>query len=316
MVLTFGTGICTGSYGLPVLGLMPFGCVACVGSGSCLSVTPGERSALKDLTGVTAKYDRALEQTEALHKEILTLGKEPHPFGCLAEEDKKAGRYVFSFRPRWFPDPRLKWGAVAGEIVHDHRSALDQLVCRLVEPPAEVGREHHFPVCKEEPPKGFEAFATRAPWRDKRGNLRNGPLYGVNPKAVAVIEHYQPYNGGGGAVLGRLHDLWNLDKHQALIPTTLIFPAATAHVENVEIIDRKEWVDGDTYVVEILVVTPVPPNASVDVEPHSPTDVLLPDDAEGMTPLIDLLTGFASAMIEFIAAIEQARNGPPGVLRE
>ena len=171
--------------------------------------------------------------------------------------------------PAWQPGRVLRWGAIIGEIVHDFRSALDNLVWQLVilnggHPDA----SHSFPIREEEPSKGF-AVEMRREWMDKSGRARHGPLLGVSDEALAIIEACQPYKREDGIVLIRLHALWNIDKHRHLAPVHVEAPPARLVPENVTVLSRDDRLKGGTYTLEVT----VPPGTHVDVEPQQPTDI-------------------------------------------
>jgi len=250
-----------------------------------------------DLYGVWAKYQRGMEQLTALHKEVLAFGKKPHPYTIFSQVNEEGTHYVFALKPAWPTDLHDRWGAIIGEIVHDFRSALDQLVCEFVRlNGGEPGKMHTFPICGEEPSKGFEVEMRRQ-WTDRRGRPRHGPLFGVSEDAVALIESCQPYKGPNGARLRQLHDLWNTDKHETLIPTILWGPAPEIKLTNVILIAQPPGrFEGDTYVMEVLVAAESVegPDPHVDVEPHAPIDIALSD---GRAPVIEVLRDAAKVVL-------------------
>lgn len=249
-----------------------------------------EASPTGNLHGVWAKWERALEQLEALSKDVLALGKDPHAYTITSHENADEGKYIYRFQPAW-PSQRIRrWGAIIGEIVHDLRSGLDQLVTQFVllndGTPSE---DHFFPIWTKEPENGFAERAC-GQWTDRRKRLRHGPLFGVSDDALAFIEGCQPYKGADWARLRQLHDLWNTDKHRTLIPTMLMFNAATLKLRNAVQTARVDYFEGDTYVVEFTVLagTP-PPDPQVDVEPHAPTDIAFSDGSrEGFAVIEEL----------------------------
>ena len=95
--------------------------------------------------------------------------------------------------------------AVAGDVVHNLRSALDHLAYQLVlvgSPDVEPSRRVEFPIAKDA--ATYEA--------DKRQKVK-----GMRADAVRSIDALQPYKGVcNGDALWRIHDLDNIDKHRAL----------------------------------------------------------------------------------------------------
>ncbi|MFZ2049487.1 MAG: hypothetical protein WAU69_00990 [Solirubrobacteraceae bacterium] len=252
---------------------------------------------MADLYGVWAKYQRGMEQLTALNKEVLVFGKKPHPYTIFSQVNDEGTHYVFALKPAWPADLHDRWGAIIGEIVHDFRSALDQLVCEFVRlNGGEPRRSHSFPICGKEPSQGFGVHMRRE-WTDSRGKVRYGPLFGVSDSAVALIESCQPYKGPNGKRLRQLHDLWNLDKHQTLIPTILWGRAPETKLTNAVILAQPPGrFEGDTYVMEVFVApeSTEGPHPHVDVEPHAPIDIALSD---GREPVIEVLRDVAKVVL-------------------
>lgn len=175
-------------------------------------------------------------------------------------------------------------------------------------------RDHTFPLRADEPNDGFAQWAVRQ-WTDK-GKDRHGPLFGVNDEARALIERCQPYQGGPWIRLRHLHDMWNTDKHQTLIPTMLMFQAATLKLTNALIQDRVDHFEGDTYVVEFTVAKgSPPPEPQVDVEPHAPTDIAFREGAQEGLAVIEKLRQIGKVLLVglLIPASEiPAGTGVPG----
>jgi len=250
-----------------------------------------------DLYGVWAKYERAFEQLKALHEEVLAFGKQPHPYTVHGHAKDEGTHYVFALKPNWPTNLQDRWGAITGEIVHDLRSALEQLVWQLVLlNGGEPRKSHSFPLRREEPPEGF-AVEMRRERTDRRGRMIHGPLFGVSDDATALIESCQPYKGAHGVRLRQLHDLWNTDKHETLIPTTLWGPAPEIKLTNAILIASPPGsFHDDTYVMEVLVAAESAegPNPHVEVEPHAPIDIALSD---GREPVIEVLRDAAKVVL-------------------
>jgi hypothetical protein len=219
---------------------------------------------IANLAGVWAKWQRAVEQMETLDKEVAAFCEDPNPYGMLATVDREQGRYRFEIRPRWQAGIPLRWGAIIGEIVHDFRSALDQLVWQLVLLNGQQpDKRHYFPILKEEPEDGFVTAMRRT------GGGRRGALRGTSDEAIAVIEAAQPYNRADGVLLLRLHRFWNLDKHQLLLPVHFMTPRPRLIPENIDVLKREDRLENDVYIVQVQ----THPGTRVDIEPQPPTDI-------------------------------------------
>lgn len=160
---------------------------------------------------VQVKVKRAEKHLHDLAAEVLSLedttiltpdpntGIAPHPMAMLAPNNFQKV-------------PTLSFDVVtmAGDIVHNLRSALDHLAQQLVAvgmacapiiplTPIEL-RQIEFPIA--ETVEKYEA--------DKARKIK-----GMLPEAIEVIDRLKPYKGGNDA-LWRIHELDNIDKHRAL----------------------------------------------------------------------------------------------------
>lgn len=111
------------------------------------------------------------------------------------------------------PPNHLWWGAIVGDIAHNLRSALDQLVWQLVlltgrQAP---GSKHQFPIALRE-------VDYLGPAGTQRG-MRNRMLAGIDDEHLAVIDRVQPFRMGDSAEahsLAHLQWLSNVDKHRVI----------------------------------------------------------------------------------------------------
>ena len=166
------------------------------------------------LDGVWAKLERADDHLNVLGMKWQEfLGSDPCPYGFPVEEDAEGLRYTIRVKVHAEPPPLLS--AVVGDILHNYRSALDQLAWQLViAAGGKPSGNTAFPICD-----------TESDWRRKteyrrRANDRAGPLSGIPPGSEiwAFIEDAQPYKRGPTAEhLSTLRLLSNRDKHRALL---------------------------------------------------------------------------------------------------
>lgn len=95
-----------------------------------------------------------------------------------------------------------RWAVIAGEVVHQLRSALDHLACQLVEANhGSVTNKTAFPIFDS--PNECEARI-------------EGILKGASVEAISFIKALKPYKGGN-QMLFALHRLDITDKHRLLI---------------------------------------------------------------------------------------------------
>jgi hypothetical protein len=130
------------------------------------------------LLGVRLKLDRTVEHLDMLEAEMRAYSeREPYGVGDLVREDD-----CFVLRLKVHEEPDQRWGVIAGEILHNLRSALDNLIWQLVLLNGRTpGRHNQFPICIEPP---------------KPGAL-GGVLRGVYADHRVLIEDLQPYRGSG-----------------------------------------------------------------------------------------------------------------------
>jgi len=169
------------------------------------------------LDEIRAKLDRAEEHLDALDERIPEWLSAEKPHGFSRHEDEGQRLYVFSFHEL---KPFPPWVAIiAGETVHQMRSALDHLVARTIEHQGgQVTTASGFPVIHTQ-----RQWETRVAQRGKWWQLwrkEGGPLKGIDPAshAWALIQDAQPYHRGkqaGSHPLYVLNDLWNRDKHRS-----------------------------------------------------------------------------------------------------
>lgn len=165
--------------------------------------------------GVWAKLERANEHLAVMQANWDAFGQsKPHGFPVHVHHDATYYEIWMEVRTQ----PCIGFSILAGEIIHQLRSALDHLVWIL------VGR------CGNKPPgkhTGFPIYSAERDWlRDveRRSPKRRGfsPLHGLDPRSDewALVKRYQPYNRGHCAdALDTLNQFWNADKHRTLYTT-------------------------------------------------------------------------------------------------
>lgn len=168
------------------------------------------------LEGVDLRLERANEHLDALGDEI-TRFLDPEgpnkPYGSVLKKDEKTGKRFLCASVRRPPPPHLS--LLIGDFLHNVRSALDHLAWKLGGDPPPNEKASEFPI-----------FWSRDLFRSNpRGRSGYEKICGVEPRAQAVIEDMQPFNGGDDP---KLHPLWTLhalsteDKHRLPVVTGLI----------------------------------------------------------------------------------------------
>lgn len=153
------------------------------------------------LSGPKVKLSRAkghLKEFEQIARDYFDTYED------ISHSDAETGERVVMVRVREKPPDELS--VIVGDIVHNLRSALDQLICGLVRAnQKQVSYGNGFPISSSK--KKFDS--------NKVGKLRN-----VTPKAHRFIDRLKPYLGGSD-LLWLLAELDNLDKHNEIVPVAM-----------------------------------------------------------------------------------------------
>jgi hypothetical protein len=168
------------------------------------------------LDGVWAKIDRARDNLHTLD-EATQRFLHRNPYRIVPEPEVQPGHYVIRVQAERTP---LALPTIVGDVIHDLRSALDNLVWQLViANGCDPGRHNQFPIYMK------EAQFVDAVGRWKKAKRRAGPLAGVAPHAWAEIYRLQPYRRAKPkfTALATLARLSNIDKHRGLLASAM-FP--------------------------------------------------------------------------------------------
>lgn len=135
------------------------------------------------------------------------------PYTLDRETEPKTGYYHFSVTNMQAPPPEV--GLIAGDAIHNLRSALDHLACQLVLANGNLpSRQTCFPIFDSE--SKYQTMDTRK-------------VQGMSPAAISAIDAAKPYKDGNNA-LYTLHELDIADKHHALLTTLVSVTQATINV--------------------------------------------------------------------------------------
>lgn len=148
---------------------------------------------------------------------------ETKPHRVTPNDDLQSGQHVLKVS-RIDPVP-FEVLLIAGDMLHNLRSALDHLIWQLVLANGQTPtKATAFPICDS----AARYNADRA-----------GKVKGVSPDAVKVLDSIEPYQGGKGHQLWVLHQLDITDKHRLLFTTeTIQGPVDFAPVLGTEFTER------------------------------------------------------------------------------
>jgi hypothetical protein len=157
-----------------------------------------------DIEPIRVRLRRVEEQIRLLEADYGHFAHKLDDYGLNVESNDDDTEHVERIQMDWsIPE----WWAVGiGEIVHNLRSSLDNLVWQLVIANGHApGNQHEFLIAEEEA------------WYDRRSPAK---LLNVPEAALAVIQHVQPFKVPRelqrGHPLWIVHNLSRIDKHHLL----------------------------------------------------------------------------------------------------
>lgn len=186
---------------------------------------------------IDLRLDRAGEHLRRLDQ-LVTEYEVSVPYTVSHTIENKSEEHVYQLTFTTDPDERI--AVIAGDFLHNLRSALNYLMVGLV--PASRKRKTQYPLFNKDP---FlrDPITRRYVERDPQGRrLWRQYTTGVDPKALAVIEEFQPYAMGNrpGKVnmLAALNNLSNADKHYQLstVPQGLEDPMRTVWLNGTPVV--------------------------------------------------------------------------------
>lgn len=153
---------------------------------------------MSNLIGCYAKLDRALDQITRFGHDLVEF--ESKSYKVLRVDDEQDGLIAYKFDQ--VEEPPILLSIIAGEILHNLRSALDHLVCRIVDLQGQHDKQA-FPICQDQ---------------QKFNKIRRSALKDVPSHLVTQIESLQPFNSSNPIVhpLTSLVNLSNADKHRII----------------------------------------------------------------------------------------------------
>lgn len=172
------------------------------------------------LRTIQLKIERAITHIDELAVACKRfIDADPYTLGRVI--DPKTGYYGFTVND--LKPPPLEIGLIAGDVIHNLRSALDHLAYQLVLANGQVPSRHTcFPIFED---------AARFKAMDPR------KVKGMSQGAIEAIEAARPYKGGNEP-LWIVHELDIADKHHALLATLVSVTQITIDV-NVGLRDFK-----------------------------------------------------------------------------
>lgn len=156
---------------------------------------------MTDQASIQAKFARARTHLESLSGSVQVYAKSD-PIAAQEEEDIATGDLVYRVRYRLEP-PTHEWSLLAGDAIHNARSALDHLAWALViRDGGQPTSRTQFPIAEDDV-KGRRA-------------INGDNLHGVAKETREIVRSMKPWQGGDDK-LWQLHRLDIVDKHRLLL---------------------------------------------------------------------------------------------------
>ncbi len=159
------------------------------------------------------RLQRVDEHIAALENRIQAFIEDRETYAESVQQDSETGEIVVFIEALHEP-PITEWGVLIGDVVHNLRSTLDNLVwdlsvdCKGPAPPDPIPRRNPW------------RSVTFPIWVDGTGWPADGPkqLGFVDPLLIPIFHDAQPFNTGQHAAdrepLAQLDELANIDKHR------------------------------------------------------------------------------------------------------
>jgi hypothetical protein len=155
---------------------------------------------------IGVKIERANKHFDELEAAAQSLGEATFKLISL-DHKPETGKPFLNIRPLNIYPPEIP--AIAGDIAHNLRSALDHLAFHLVhvgvgfgETPPKTWADIQFPI--------FNSLNSYEAGKGRR-------IQGARREAIEAIDRLKPYKGGNHA-LWLLRNLDNTDKHSFILP--------------------------------------------------------------------------------------------------
>ncbi len=146
------------------------------------------------------KVERAKHHFRDLERELLAA-KGRTKYVVVDDYNPDTGELMYY--PMSMPVYPFTVLAIAGDLIHCLRSALDHLAYQLAIAGSDMTptRRVEFPIAKD--------------W-DTYKSEKTRKLEGIRPEAIEAIDGLKPYKGGN-EVLWKIHDFNNIDKHRFIL---------------------------------------------------------------------------------------------------
>lgn len=221
-----------------------------------------------DLSASDAKIARAEEHFQCLKRELDLATEKRHPYTLRSEFDPQTGWCIVFLRNMKVREPRL--ASIAGDYIHNLRSALDYIVTALVDitPKLQLTTNHQFPLYDD-----AGTYATKV-WTMGE-TVGRGPLRGLKD-GLTIFEPFQPYHtqpDPDADPLAQLQRLSNADKHRQILgyypdpqPGEVQITLSEGTVKGKRHPSTPQWVNDEVEVGAFLLAKPYPAKINVKTD--------------------------------------------------
>lgn len=234
------------------------------------------------LYGVWMKLDRARFHLELLDQAIsqfATRIESGDAYQVSIEYEPEARQHIFRLRVLEEP-PSIPWGIIAGDAIHNLRSALDHFVEQM------TIRHSGGPMTQT----AFPIFDDAGKFRDNGRRM----IRGCSPAVRKAIADMQPYHRSDPTTdpLWKLHDLWNMDKHRVVAIVGIV--ASKRTFKKLPVIGKIDmstdpgpvpFISGAEVGPRMLLVEPLDPEASVKL--NLPLNIIFEHSREAVFPVLE-----------------------------
>ncbi len=235
--------------------------------------------------GPKLKIERAERHIRDLQRAIDAFNAR-HPYPYVVQDDAERGSRDITFEVReTIPD---ELGLIAGDAIHNLRSALDIMLCDVAAMHGDPSREIRFPF--RDDANELEAHILK--------KIKRLPV-----KVIDVIRKLKPSKAqnGGNNLLRALHDLDITDKHRLIVTTATFSRVSHSHPDETATVRSYCAMVGDRVVMSFAL-------ANVADEQAQITTAITfgngqPFDGEPIVPTLRQLANLVSEIVEAFAGL-------------
>lgn len=235
--------------------------------------------------GPKLKIERAERHIRDLQAAIdAFLARDPYPH--VVEDDAERGVRWVKMEVRELVPAEL--GLIAGDAIHNLRSALDIMLCDIAAMHGDASRSIRFPFRQD---------------ADELETLTDKMVKRLPIEIIALISKLKLYKAenGGNKLLRALHDLDIIDKHKLIVTTAAFRGVMHSHPDETATITSYGALVGDGVVMQFALAN------VADEQPQITTAITFGDgqpfQGEPIVPTLRQLANLVSEIVEAFAGL-------------